>query len=147
PHDEEEYEDLRDDGSVGSYRNLSWKASSSGKQQVNSKVAPLGHVQRSLPIWSWSIHNKRINAVKTEVYTQGLESQKRAEGRLADIIRDRGLKLAEQGQFETVNAASRSWLINLHSEMNTPAPGAKLVQKEIAKLLPLEEDKNSSDSD
>ncbi|CAF2061825.1 unnamed protein product [Rotaria magnacalcarata] len=130
--------------SVGGYSNLSWRASSiKSKEQNNPKVAPLGYVQQSQP-WSWSIHNQRINAVKTEVYTQGLESQKRAEGRLADIIRDRGLKLAEQGQFDTVNAASRSWLSNLHSEMNSPAPGAKLVQKEIAKLLPVEGDKSSS---
>ncbi|CAF4270569.1 unnamed protein product [Rotaria magnacalcarata] len=140
-------EESLDDESVGGYSNLSWRASTGKlKGQNNPKIAPLGFIQQSRP-WSWSLHNQRINAVKTEVYTQGLESQKRAEGRLADIIRDHGLKLAEQGQFDTVNAASRSWLLNLHSEMNAPAPGAKLVQKEIADLLPVEEEKTSSDTD
>ncbi|CAF2087476.1 unnamed protein product, partial [Rotaria magnacalcarata] len=146
PREDNEFEELLEEESLGSFRNLSWKASTSGKSQSTSKMAPLGYVQKSQP-WSWSYHNQRINAVKTEVYTQGLESQKRAEGRLADIICDRGLKLAEQGQFDTVNAASRSWLTNLHSEMNAPAPGAKLVQKEMAALLPVEEDKSSSDTD
>ncbi|CAF2066079.1 unnamed protein product [Rotaria magnacalcarata] len=144
PQGNDETEEFLDEGSVGGYSNLSWRASSSRqKGQNNPKIAPLGFIQQSHP-WSWSLHNQRINAVKTEVYTQGLESQKRAEGRLADIIRDRGLKLAEQGQFDTVNAASRSWLTNLHSEMNSPAPGAKLVQKEMAKLLPVEGEKSSS---
>ncbi|CAF2116576.1 unnamed protein product [Rotaria magnacalcarata] len=146
PQEDNEVEESLEEESVGSFRNLSWKASASSKSQGTSKTAPLGYVQKSQP-WSWSYHNQRINDVKTEVYTQGLESQKRAEGRLADIIRDRGLKLAEQGQFDTVNAASRCWLTNLHAEMNAPAPGAKLVQKEIAALLPVEEDKSSSDTD
>ncbi|CAF2196299.1 unnamed protein product, partial [Rotaria magnacalcarata] len=94
-------EDSLDARSVGGYSNISWRASSCGqKEQSVPKKAPLGFVQQSRP-WSWAIHNQRINDVKTEVYTHGLESQKRAEGRLADIIRDRGLKLAEQGQFDT----------------------------------------------
>ncbi|CAF2058581.1 unnamed protein product [Rotaria magnacalcarata] len=145
PVDNEEDEALEEE-SVGHYSNLSWKASTSRKSQSATKVSPIGYIQKSQP-WSWAQHNQRINDVKVEVYTQGLESQKRAEGRLADIIRDRGLKLAEQGQFDTVNAASRCWLTNLHAEMNSPAPGAKLVQKEIAELLPVEEDKTSSDTD
>ena len=147
PTEEEEYSNLSYEEPSGSFRNLSWKSPSISSHHT-TKAAPIGYVQRGLPSWSWALHNQRINAVKVEVYTQGLESQKRAEGRLADIIRDRGLKAAEQGQFDTVNAASRSWLKNLHSEMNSPAPDAKLVQKEIAKLLPVEDSKSSSsDSD
>ncbi|CAF3421649.1 unnamed protein product [Rotaria socialis] len=144
PQEDNEADDLLDSGSVGSYSNISWRASTSGlKIPSKPKVAPLGFVQQGRP-WSWALHNQRVNAVQVEVYTQGLESQKRAEGRLADIIRDRGLKLAEQGQFDTVNAASKSWLSNLHSQMNSPAPGAKLVQKEIVALLPVEGDQSSS---
>ncbi|CAF3555993.1 unnamed protein product, partial [Rotaria socialis] len=89
PQWNDETEDSLDARSVGGYSNISWRASSSGqKGQSSPKIAPLGSIQQSQP-WSWSIHNQRINAVKTEVYTQGLESQKRAEGRLADIIQDR----------------------------------------------------------
>ncbi|CAF3425364.1 unnamed protein product [Rotaria socialis] len=146
PHLDNDDDDSIAEESWGRYSNLSWKASTSGENQSVPKVSPPGFIQRSQP-WSWAQHNQRLNAVKVEVYTQGLESQKRAEGRLADIIRDRGLKLAEQGQFDSVNAASRCWLTNLHTEMNSPAPGAKMVQKEIAQLLPVEEDKTSSDSD
>ncbi|CAF4347024.1 unnamed protein product, partial [Rotaria magnacalcarata] len=102
-------------------------------------------VKKSPRVWSWGYHNRRINAVKTAVYTQGLEEQKWAEGSLAHIIKERGFQAASESQIDTVNEASKSWMRKLMCYMNSPEPDATLVQKEMADLLPVEEDKREED--
>ncbi|CAF3392122.1 unnamed protein product, partial [Rotaria socialis] len=55
------------------------------------------------------------------------------------------VKAASDGKIDTVNEASKSWMRKLMCYMNSPAPDATLVQKEMADLLPVEEDKREED--
>ncbi|CAF4403896.1 unnamed protein product, partial [Rotaria magnacalcarata] len=103
--------------------------------------------QQGTSKWSWEYHRQVIADTKTAVYTQGLKEHVEANGRLATIIRERGLALASQGEIVTVNEAANRYMAKLHSEINAPHEKAKLILEDVSKLLPIEESSESSEDE
>ncbi|CAF4397468.1 unnamed protein product, partial [Rotaria magnacalcarata] len=151
-------EELIEEDPVGQFGNLTWKSSDQQKQgssqgssnnyaQSSGYAQSGNYAQPSTSNWSWSYHRKVIAETKAAVYTEGLRDQIYVKGRLAKIIRERGLWAAGQGQVGTVNAAGSKWTEKQHSELNDPHKDAKLVQEDLSQLLPVVASSESLDKD
>ncbi|CAF4919250.1 unnamed protein product [Rotaria socialis] len=147
PQEDEIVEELIEEAPVGHYGNLLWKASDQVKRPNPTQKTQIIYDQAETSAWSWNYHRRVIAEAKAAVYTQGLREQIYAKGRLATIIRERGLWSADQGQLKTVNVAADKWMEKQHAELNDPHQDAKLVQEDLAKLLPVVDSSASSEED
>ncbi|CAF2142322.1 unnamed protein product [Rotaria magnacalcarata] len=144
--DEDLGEEIIEEEPVEYFENRSWKAPQKPSTSSSYHSAPLGNVLPGPTQWSWGYHKRMVAETKLAVYTKGVQEQAWAEGRLATIIREKGLRAAKEGDLETVNIASKKWMEKLHNKMNAPHPQAKLLQDDINALLPIETDGDSSSS-
>ncbi|CAF3532612.1 unnamed protein product [Rotaria socialis] len=146
-----EEEELIDDGqSEKSYGHLSWKASSiKDLSNASTSSAPIGTIQRGPPSkeWSWAEHHRIIRKTRAQVFTKGVQEQAWAEGRIASMIREKGMQAINENRIPAVKDAVEQWATNYLGKMNEPSSKSKLVQQDLVNLLEEEAEVGGSKSD
>ncbi|CAF2081560.1 unnamed protein product [Rotaria magnacalcarata] len=141
-------EELIKEYPAGNYGNLSWRASTDHLSQPSTSSArPESFHEGFAQPWSWSFHHKTVAATKASIFTQGVQEQKWAEGQLASIIREGGLKAARAGQLTSINNAFGDWAERTRSVITNPHSKSRMTQSDVKQLVAIQEEDREKDSE
>ncbi|CAF3703129.1 unnamed protein product [Rotaria socialis] len=132
------------------YSNLTWNASDAKKSQAaSSKGASSSSSQAATTSepWSWDFHHRVVRETRSKCYTQGIREQAIAEARLSTMIREHGLRAAEQGMIGSFNQAKLQWSTNAMDKINAPLKKIRLVQKDLTNLISNDEEEKEVEED